>query len=67
MSTPIKNTAKEDRVLTQLEKTQANISIWSFLMTSKNYQDALLDVLARREVCTDTTPKQVLSIMGVFK
>ena len=56
---------KEDRVLTQLKKTQASISIWGLIMASQKHRDAILEALAGKEVPIDTTPKQILSIMGM--
>ena len=34
-------------------------------MASQKHRDAILEALARKEVPMDTTPEQVLSIMGV--
>uniref|UniRef100_A0A2N9FZ87 Uncharacterized protein n=1 Tax=Fagus sylvatica TaxID=28930 RepID=A0A2N9FZ87_FAGSY len=56
---------KEDRVLAQLKKTQASILIWRLIMASQKHRDAILEALARKEVPMDTTPEQVLSIMGM--
>jgi hypothetical protein len=56
---------EEDRVLAQLKKTQASISIWGLIMASQKHRDAILEALAGKEVPMDTTPEQVLSIMGV--
>ena len=36
---------EEDRVLTQLKKTQAHLSIWGLLMASHKHRSALLDAL----------------------
>ena len=36
---------EEDRVLTQLKKTQAHVSIWGLLMASHKHRSALLDAL----------------------
>ena len=43
---------EEDRVLTQLKKTQANITIWGLLIASKNQRQAMLDALNRLDVST---------------
>ena len=36
---------EEDRVLTQLKKTQAHVSVWGLLMASHKHRNALLDAL----------------------
>ena len=55
----------EDRVLTQLKKTQAHMSVWVLLMASHKHHNALLDALNGKEVPIKTTPQKVLSFMGV--
>ena len=57
--------SKKDKVLAQLKKTQASISIWGLIVASQKHIDAIVEALAGKEVPMDTTPKQVLSIMGV--
>ena len=49
----------------QLKKTQAHMFVWGLLMASQNYCNALLDALNRKEVPIETTPQEVLSLMGV--
>ena len=56
----------EERVLTQLKKTQAHISVWGLLMASHTHRSALLDALNGKEVSIETTPQEVLSLMGVI-
>ncbi len=56
---------EEDRVLTQLKRTQATISIWGLLMAFQKHRDAILGTLAEKEVPITTSPEEVLSIMGV--
>ena len=56
---------EEDRVLIQLKKTQAHMSVWGLLMASQKYCKALLDALNGKEVPIETTPQKVLSLMGV--
>jgi len=56
---------EEDKVLTQLKKTQAHVSIWALLMASYKHHSALLDVLNGKEVPIKATPQEVLSLMGV--
>ena len=56
---------EEDRGLTQLKKTQVHVSIWGLSMASHKYRSALLDALNGKEVPIETTPQEVLSLMGV--
>ena len=56
---------EEDRILTQLKKTQAHVSMWGLLMSSRKHRSALLDALNGEEVPIETTPQEVLSLIGV--
>ena len=56
---------EEDRVLMQLKKTQAHMSVWGLLMASQKHRKALLDPLNGKEVPIETTSQEVLSLMGV--
>ena len=56
---------EEDRVLVQLKKTQAHVSVWGLLMASQKHRKALLDTLNGKEVPIETTPQEALSLMGV--
>ena len=56
---------EEDRVLMQLKKTQAYESMWGLLMASQKHRKAPLDVLNGKELPIETTPQEVLSLMGV--
>ena len=56
---------EEDRVLIQLKKTQARVSMWGLLMASFKHRSALLDASNGNEVPIETTPQEVLSLMGV--
>ena len=49
----------------QLRNTQAYVSVWGLLMAYLKHRKALLDVLSGKEVPTETTPQEVLSLMGV--
>ena len=49
----------------QLKKTQAHMFVWGLLMASQKYCNAFLDALNRKEVPIETTPQEVLSLMGV--
>jgi hypothetical protein len=66
-----KNVAKtneeDDMVLAQLKRTQATIFIWGLLMASQKHGDTLLAALAEKEISIDTSPEEVLYIMGVDK
>ena len=56
---------EKDRVLMQLKKTQAYVSVWDLLMASQKHCKALLDALNGKEVLIETTSQEVLSLMGV--
>ena len=56
---------KKDRVLTQLKKTQAHVSVWGLLIAFHKHRSAFLDALNGKEVPIETTPQDVLSLMGV--
>ena len=45
-----KKKEEEDRVLTQLKKTQAHILVWGLLMVSYKHRTTLLDALNGKEV-----------------
>ena len=49
----------------KLKKTQAHMSMWGLLMASQKHHKALLDALNGKEVPIETTPQEVLSLMGV--
>ncbi|KAL0012763.1 hypothetical protein SO802_007871 [Lithocarpus litseifolius] len=56
---------EEDRVLTQLKKTQAHTSFWGVLMAFHKHRNALLDALNGKEVPIETTPQEILSLVEV--
>ena len=56
---------EEDRVLIQLKKTQAHVSVWGLLIASQKHCKALLDALNGKEVPIETKPQEFLSLMGV--
>ena len=60
-----KEEEEEDKVLMQLKKTQAHVSVWGLLMAFQKHRKALLDVLNGKEVPIETTPQEVLSLVGV--
>ena len=56
---------EEDRVLTKLKKIQAHVSVWGLLMAYPKHCSTLLDALNEKEMPIETTPQEVLSLMGV--
>ena len=56
---------EEDRVLMQLKKTQAYKSMWGLLMASQKHCKGPLDILNGKELPIESTPQEVLSLMGV--
>ena len=56
---------EKDRVLTRLKKTQAHVLVWGLLMPSHKHCSALLDNLNGKKVPMETTPQEVLSLIGV--
>lgn len=51
--------AKEDEVLKQLQKTQANIPLWGPLMASHKHRQNLVDLLNQIQVPTTTIPQDL--------
>ena len=47
---------EKDRVLTQLNKTQAHVSVWGLLMAFHYHRSAFLDALNGKEVPIETPP-----------
>ena len=47
---------EDDEILCQLRTTQARISIWSLLASSRTHRDALIRALSHIRVDTATTP-----------
>ena len=56
--------AKEDEVLKQLQKTQANISLWGLLMASYKHRQNLVDLLNQIQVPKITTSQDLNSMIG---
>ena len=56
--------AEEDEVLKQLQKTQANISLWGLLMVSYKHQQNLVDMLNHIQVPTTTTSQDLNAMIG---
>ena len=49
----------------QLKKTQAHVFVWGLLMASQKHHKAFLNALNGKEVPIETTPQEVLSLIGV--
>ena len=62
-STP-QTPTKEDEVLKQLQKTQANISLWGLLMASYKHWQNLVDLLNQIQAPTTTTSQDLNAMIG---
>ena len=56
--------AEEDEVLKQLQKTQANISLWGLLMASYKHCQNLVNCLNQIQVLTTTTSQDLNAMIG---
>ena len=56
--------AEEDKVLKQLHKTQANISLWGLLMALYKHRQNLVDLLNQIQVLTTTTSQDLNAMIG---
>ena len=56
--------AEEDEVLKQLQKTQANISLWGLLMASYKHRKNLVNLLNQIQVPTTTTSQDLNAMIG---
>ena len=54
---------KEDLVLKQLKKLQANVSIWGLLVASHKHRQAVLNALNKLNVSVDTSPEQLVGLI----
>ena len=61
--TPVEE-LKDDRVLEQLKKTQAHITIWGLLVASKPHRAALIKLLDESVISPDSTPEQLPGMIG---
>ena len=48
-----------------MKKTQAHVLVWGLLMAFHKHHSAFLDALNGNEVPIETTPQEVLSLIGV--
>ena len=58
-------TLEDDLVLKQLQKTQANISLWSLLMASYSHRQAVLKLLNQVQIPTNISPKALGAMIGI--
>lgn len=56
----------EDPVLTQMKKTNANISIWGLLCLSKKHRDALSKSLSQVVVAIDKSPSALTQMIRII-
>ncbi|KAK4595541.1 hypothetical protein RGQ29_013854 [Quercus rubra] len=66
----LKNTQlqpKDDIVLKQLQKTQANISLWGLLVASYHHRQTLINLLNQIQVPTNLTPQALNTMIGALK
>ncbi|GMY21051.1 Retrovirus-related Pol polyprotein from transposon 17.6 [Fagus crenata] len=59
-------TLEDDLVLKQLQKTQANISLWSLLMASYSHRQAILKLLNQVQIPTDISPEALSAMIGTI-
>jgi len=57
-------TLEESKILDQLKKTQANITLWGLFMSSQLHRNALIKLLTGPTVPLSTTPKEVVNLVG---
>ena len=55
---------EEDEVLKQLQKTQANISLWGLPMASYKHRQNLIDLLNQIQVPATTTSQDLNAMIG---
>ena len=66
----LKNTQlqpEDDIVLKQLQKTQANISLWGLLVASYHHRQTLINLLNQIQVPTNLTPQALNTMIGAIK
>ena len=56
--------AKEDEIFKQLQKIQANISLWGLLVASYKHRQNLVDLLNQIQVPTTTTSQDLNAMIG---
>lgn len=55
---------EEDRVLKQMKKTQANITVWGLLIASKHHRQAVLDALNQSDLSINTAPEDLVGMIS---
>ena len=58
---------EDDIVLKQLQKTQANISLWGLLVASYHHRQTLINLLNQIQVPTNLTPQAFNTMIGAIK
>ena len=56
--------AEEDEIFKQLQKIQANISLWGLLVASYKHRQNLVDLLNQIQVPTTTTSQDLNAMIG---
>ena len=56
--------AEEDEILKQLQKIQANISLWGLLVVLYKHRQNLVDLLNQIQVPTTTTSQDLNAMIG---
>lgn len=64
---PVQPMQEEDKVLKQLKKIQADVSIWGLLMASYEHQRAVLKALGGIEVPIDTPPETLVNMVTPYR
>ena len=57
-------TIEESKILDQLKKTQANITLWGLFMSSQVNRNTLIKLLTGPIVPPSTTPEEVVNLVG---
>ncbi|XP_077249352.1 uncharacterized protein LOC143888843 [Tasmannia lanceolata] len=58
---------KDESLLKQLKKTQANISVWGLLMASSKHRKLVLRELNAAQVSINTTPDELVSLVAMAR
>ena len=57
-------TLEESKILDQLKKTQANITLWGLFMSSQLHRNVLIKLLTGPTVSPSTTPEEAVNLVG---
>ena len=58
------NNPPEDPMLVLLKKTNAQVSVWDLLVSSKIHRDTLIKALSQIPISPESTPEEVMEVMG---